>query len=170
MGCTFTLDTFSRLIPAHLPREQEPCLIRDHQFKSSHRNCELSAPTPIQLPVRFRSALSTCSICSPRRTHGGMRLFTGRIHWEASKGTIIGRWQPQAIAPVNVKRRKTFASWLTPLRGWYGRLDRTARLNFSIGAGSNIRASRRNKRWNGDGRLRYILTTSLAYWKYFTKL
>lgn len=47
-----------------LPRELEPCPIRDRQFKSSHHNCEPSASTPIQLPVRFRSAPSTCSICS----------------------------------------------------------------------------------------------------------
>jgi hypothetical protein len=56
----------------------------------------------------------------------GMCLFPVHIHWEASKGTIIRGCQPQAIAPVNGKRRKTFASWLTPCRGWYGRLDRMA--------------------------------------------
>src|SRR6202030_765773 len=68
------------------------------------------------------------------------------VHLEAWKGTIIRGWHPQGGAPRRLGRRKTFASWLTPSRDWYGRLDRMAPLNSSTSAGSNIPASLRNKR------------------------
>jgi hypothetical protein len=42
------------------------------------------------------------------------------------------------IAPVNVKRWKTFASGLTRFRGWYGRLERMAPLNSSISAAISL--------------------------------
>src|ERR1700685_1878556 len=38
----------------HLPREHGICPFEIRQFKRSHRNCELSGSTPIQLPDRFR--------------------------------------------------------------------------------------------------------------------
>src|SRR5882762_3881733 len=92
------------------------------------------------------------------------------VHWEAWKGTIIRGWHLQVRVPRRLGRRKTFALWLTSFPGWYGRPDRTAPLNSSTSAGSNILASLRNKRSIGAGRLQYILTTSLACWKYSTRL
>jgi hypothetical protein len=74
--CYFWLSSFRMDEGNHLPGEHGPCPSRDRQFKWSHRHCELSAPTPIQLPACLRSSLSACSVCSSRRTKGDAHIHS----------------------------------------------------------------------------------------------
>ncbi len=64
-------------------------------------------------------------------------------------GSIIRAWHPHGMVPKSLNKHRTFALWSTRSPLWPGPLVQTALQTSSIGAGSNIPASRRNKRWMG---------------------
>jgi hypothetical protein len=79
----------------------------------AHRNCELSVSNLIQLPICFRSSLGLFYMFAEPHQWGcvySQSIYTGKLDYNPQMAAA-------AIAPVNVKRRTTFALWLIGCSG-----------------------------------------------------
>jgi hypothetical protein len=96
--------------------------------------------------TRVLSLLSQAVLYVRRAAPMVMRPFTVYIRWEASKWNIIRADGVRRAWVPYLERRMTFASWLTPFRGWYGRLctasaQRWADRRYLKFFGSNLKST-----------------------------